>query len=60
MRSGLCRLGRSGARPHAFECALFVENRPCNAGKLIGKRDRQHVVVQSLFGGVDPGFEKPP
>ena len=55
-----CRLGRSGARPDAFECALLVENCPCNAGKLIGKRDRPHVVVQSLFGGVDPGFEPIP
>src|SRR6516164_10453666 len=51
------RLGRSGARLHAFECALLAENRPCNASKLVGKRDRQHVVVQSLFGSVDPGFQ---
>ena len=53
----LCRLGRCSARPHAFEYALLVENRPCNAGKLVGKRDRQHIVVQSLFGGVNPRFE---
>ena len=53
----LCRLGRCSARPHAFEFALLVENRPCNAGKLVGKRDRQHIVVQSLFGGVNPRFE---
>ena len=28
------------ARLHALECALFVENRPVNAGKLVAKRDR--------------------
>src|SRR5215469_9756381 len=46
-----CRLGRRRVRLHAFEPAFLVENRPSNAGKLIGERDRQHIVVQSLFGG---------
>ena len=55
-----CKLGRRRARLHALECALLVENRPCNAGKLVGQRDRQHIVVQSFFGGVDPGFEPVP
>jgi hypothetical protein len=44
-----CRLGRRRVRLDAFERAFLVENRPSNAGKLIGERDRQHVVVQSLF-----------
>jgi hypothetical protein len=42
-----CKLGRRRTRLHAFECALLVENRPCNAGKLVGQRNRQHFVVQS-------------
>src|SRR6516225_7935594 len=42
---GSCRLGPRGARPHAFECALLVENRPRNTGKPVGKRDRQDIVV---------------
>src|SRR5262252_1836239 len=55
-----CRLGRRRARLHIFEGTLLVENRPCNAGKLVGQRDRQHVVVQSFLSGVDPGFEPVP
>ena len=27
------------------------------AGKLVGERDREHVVVQPPLGGFDPGFE---
>jgi hypothetical protein len=30
---------------------------PGDAGKFVGERDRQHVVVQSLLGGLDPGLE---
>src|SRR5215471_21036754 len=55
-----CRLGRRRARLHIFEGTLLVENRPCNAGKLVGQRDRQHIVVQSFLSGVDPGFEPVP
>src|SRR6516162_2878453 len=40
-----------------FEFTLLCENGPGNAGKFVGKRDRQHITVQSLFGGFDPGFK---
>src|ERR1700730_4706320 len=40
--------------PDAFELALLVQNCPADAGELVGERDRQHVVVQSLPGGFDP------
>src|SRR5215470_4675485 len=51
------RLGRHRVRPGAFEVTSLVENRPCDAGELVGERDRQHVVVQALLGGFDPGFK---
>jgi hypothetical protein len=35
-----CGLGLCRVCLDAFEFALLVENRPCNAGQLIGKRDR--------------------
>jgi hypothetical protein len=38
----------------ALEGAPFVENRPGDAGELVGERDRQHVVVQPLLGRLDP------
>ena len=41
----------------ALEGAAFVENRPGDAGELVGERDRQHIVVEALLGGLDPGFE---
>ena len=37
-----------------LEGAPFVENRPGDAGELVSERDRQHVVVQSLLGCLDP------
>src|SRR6202045_1853451 len=43
--------------PRQFEGASFGQHRPGDAGKLVGERDRQHVVVQPPFGGFDPGFE---
>src|SRR5712672_4264050 len=43
--------------PRQFEGASFSQHRPGDAGKLVGKRDRQHVVVQPPPGGFDPGFE---
>src|SRR6516162_5650778 len=52
---GLNRLGR--IRLDALEGASLVENRPGDAGELVGERDRQHVAVQPLFGRFDPGFE---
>src|SRR5215510_14334087 len=51
------RLGRHRTHPYAFEFALLAENGPGDPRQLIGERDRQHVVVQSLFGGVDPRLE---
>src|SRR5258708_1601935 len=41
----------------ALEGAPLVENRPGDAGELVGERNRQHVVVQSFLGGFDPRFE---
>jgi hypothetical protein len=52
---GSSRSGRIGL--DAFEGAAVVENRPGNTGELVGERDRQHVAVQALVGGLDPGFE---
>src|SRR6516164_4946180 len=51
------RPGCHRVRPGTFEVASLVENRPGDAGELVGERDRQHVVVQPLLGGFDPGFE---
>jgi hypothetical protein len=42
--------------PRQLEGASFSQHRPGDAGKLVGERDREHVVVQPLFGGFDPGF----
>src|ERR1700752_3286254 len=41
----------------AREGAPLVENRPRDAGKLIGQRNGEHIVVQSLLRHLDPGFE---
>src|SRR5258708_2878204 len=41
----------------ALEGAPLLENRPGDAGELVGERNRQHVVVQSFLGGFDPRFE---
>src|SRR6266702_4523115 len=43
--------------PRQLEGASFSQHRPGDPGKLVGERDRQHVVVQSFLGGFDPGFE---
>src|SRR5260370_29402941 len=43
--------------PGQLEGASFSQHRPGDAGKLVGERDRQHVVVQPPLGGFDPGFE---
>src|SRR6202022_4041707 len=43
--------------PRQLEGASFSQHRPGDAGKLVGERDRQHVVVQPPLGGFDPGFE---
>ena len=41
----------------AFEVASLVQNRPGDAGKFVGESDREHVVVQSLLGRLDPRLE---
>jgi len=41
----------------AREGAPLVENRPRDAGKLIGQRSGEHIVVQSLLRRLDPRFE---
>jgi Phage capsid family len=51
------RSGRYRIPPDTFEVALLVENRPGDAGELVGERNRQHVVVQSLLCRFDPRFE---
>src|SRR3954470_22707443 len=37
--------------PRQLEGASFSQHRPGDAGKLVGERDREHVVVQPPFGG---------
>src|SRR5207247_6437626 len=54
---GSSRSGRPLLRLDALEGASLVENRPGDAGELVGERNRQHVVVQSFLGGFDPRFE---
>jgi hypothetical protein len=54
---GSSRSGRSRISLDALEGASLVENRPGDAGELVGKRNRQHVVVQSFLGGLNPRFE---
>jgi hypothetical protein len=51
-RSDACIVG-----PRQFEGASFSQHRPGDAGKLVGERDRQNVVVQPPLGGFNPGFE---
>jgi hypothetical protein len=54
---GSSRSGRHRISLDALEGAPLVENRPGDAGELVGKRNRQHVVVQSFLGGLNPRFE---
>ena len=54
---GSSRLGRRLIGPDALEGTPVVENRPGDAGEFVGKRNRQHVVVQPLFRRLDPGLE---
>src|SRR5215471_8121198 len=41
----------------APEGAPLVENRPRDAGELVGQRNGEHVVVESLLRRLDPRFE---
>src|SRR3954470_15112447 len=43
--------------PCQLEGASFSQHRPGDAGKLVGERGREHVVVQTPLGGFNPGFE---
>ena len=49
------RVGRWGSR--LLSKLGHEPDRPGDAGKLVGQRDREHVVVQPLLGGLDPGLE---
>src|SRR4029077_20246981 len=51
-RSGRCCIGLD-----VLEGTPVMENRPGDAGEFVGERNRQHVVVQPLFGGLDPRLE---
>ena len=50
-------MGRHRIGLDAREGAPLVENRPRDAGKFIGQRNGEHVVVQSLLCCLDPRFE---
>src|SRR6516225_1461003 len=54
---GSSRLGRRLIGLDALESAPLVENRPGDAGELVGERNRQHVTMQPSLGRLDPGFE---
>jgi hypothetical protein len=51
--SGRRRIGGLDAR----KGAPLVENRPGDAGELVGQRNGEHVVVQSLLRCLDPRLE---
>jgi hypothetical protein len=57
MARGLRWAGRHRIGLGAREGAPLVENRSCDARKLIDQRNGKHVVVQSLLRRLDPGFE---
>src|SRR6266480_511486 len=40
-----------------LEVPAMSKNAPSDAGQLVGKRDREHVVVQPLLGRLEPGLE---
>jgi hypothetical protein len=52
-----CRLGRNTDRPRRFESSSLGQYCPGNAGKLVGERYRQHVVVEPFLCGLDPQLE---
>src|SRR6266540_3712429 len=54
---GSSRSGRCCIALDALEGTPVMENRPGDAGKFVGERNRQHVVVQPFFGGLDPRLE---
>ena len=40
-----------------LEVPAMSQNAPGDAGQLVGERNCQHVAVQPLLGGFDPGLE---
>ena len=44
-------------KPVRLEASTTSQDAPGDTRELVGKRDRKHVVVQSLLGGFDPGLE---
>jgi hypothetical protein len=51
---GSSRSGDCIVRPRHPKVAPFGQHCPGNAGEFVGERNCQHVVVQPLFGGLDP------
>src|SRR5215475_8013397 len=54
---GLRCTGRHRIGLVAREGASLVENRPGDSGELVGQRNSEHVVVQSLLRRLDPRLE---
>src|SRR5262245_37118156 len=57
---GSSRSGRHRIGLDALESAPLVENRPGDAGKLVGECNGEHVAVQPPLRCLDPGFEPVP
>ena len=36
---------------------MRLKNAPGDPGQFVGQRNRQHIAVQPLFGGFNPGLE---
>src|SRR6266480_6907235 len=51
------RLGIGLVGHPRLETPATGKNAPGDAGQLVGKRDREHVVVQPLLGRLEPGLE---
>ena len=51
------RVGRLHRRSSSARRRVLWPAPPSDASKLVGERDRQHVVVQPPLGGFDPGLE---
>src|SRR6266581_3509694 len=51
------RLGIGLVGHPRLETPATGKNAPGDAGQLVGKRDREDVVVQPLLGGLEPGLE---
>src|SRR5262250_1153238 len=51
-----------GLNPDCLECSTMSQDAPSNAGELVGERDGEDVVMQSLLRCFDPRLEgdRPP